>query len=401
MKLRKSQNIFIIGLLLILGGFVGISYLFNFVIVGAIISVVILLTFLIVFLAFNKKVEKECFCKKCHRQFDFDSGVTYEEISRKIVHFNYIENKSSHQIKERLDFKILFKCKCECGEETVFEKTIQGPRFYYDGTYEDENIEFYIEQYFRNPNGAREVPKKINVITYIIGVLAVAAAVLLGVAGESLGIIPANKGTDPKNYYNTYYGEYDFNYYTFKIGENTVEYTATNGMGITENETYEYDYVSASYASKNVSSPKYNDKDAILIYTTSNQKYAITLWVIENTPNNYTFECNDGGFKVTTTKEWVAGGVEVTSAFNGTYTYNSSNYLTLYSHSQSATLCTNGNSDDYKFIIGTPEYVNHWFKKSVNSNCVILFKDKSNESTIFTIVSSSTLILNDQYTFQK
>ena len=153
MKLRKSQIIFIIGLLLILGGFVGISYLFNFVIVGAIISAVILLTVLIVFLVFNKKVEKECFCKKCHRQFDFDSGVTYEEIGRRIVPFNYVENKNtSHQIKERLDFKILFKCKCECGEETIFEKTIQGPKFYYDGTYEDKDVEYYIEQYFRLRN---------------------------------------------------------------------------------------------------------------------------------------------------------------------------------------------------------------------------------------------------------
>ena len=401
MKLRKSQIIFIIGLLVFSGGLIGISYLFDFWIIGTVISAVLLIAFIIGILVDNKKVEKECFCKKCHKQFNFDKGVEYEEISRKVVTFKYKENlNTNHQLKERLDYTLLFKCKCDCGEEIVFKKKIQGPKYYYDGTYEEENVEHYIEQYFKNPNAARDIPLTFNLFVYIVGVLAIVASAVIGFAGESLGIMPANKGTDPKNYYNTYHGEYDYNYYTFNIGEYSVQYTATNGMGVTKNESYEYDYVSASYASKYVQNPKYTDKDALLIYTTSDEKEAITLWVIENTPNNYVFECNVG-FKVSTTKEWVAGGVQVTSEFNGTYTYSSNNYLTLNSNSQNATFCMNGNSDNYKFIIGTPEYVDHWFKKVVNNNCVIIFKENSTQSVIFTIASSNSLILNDQYTFTK
>ena len=210
-----------------------------------------------------------------------------------------------------------------------------------------------------------------------------------------------DKGPDPENYYNTYYGEYDFTYYTFKIGENTVEYTQTNGMGTTNNETYEYDYVSASYASLHVSNPKYDDKDAILIYTTSNKDYVITLWVIENTPNNYSFESNEGGFKVTTTKEWIPGGVKITNTYNGTYRYSGNNYVTLRASSQTASFCNNGTLEEYKWIIGTPEYVNHWFKKSVKNNCILLFKENASEAWVFSIEDSNTLILNNQYTYKK
>lgn len=233
--------------------------------------------------------------------------------------------------------------------------------------------------------------------------------ILTGLKGCSDSRAP-EKGTDPKDYYGTYYFLDDYTSYKFEIeSSGECNLLIEDGRNTTrEYHIFDFEYVSNEYANYLLStSNSHNGYDAIMVYSGGYQELslesmdsAIVLWAQKN-GNAYTLQINSTGAVSRTNEPSV---FEITGSSNvvygSKYAYNSSNYL-LFSTTGKVTWCSNGEKIEYSYLCVSKGWASKYYKSvsSSYSSFVLVYDSYEQHQYLFGISGNS--IINGNNTYSK
>ena len=205
--------------------------------------------------------------------------------------------------------------------------------------------------------------------------------------GESIFKV-IDKGTDPADYYGTYYSFNDNEIVSVTFSANGCLYSRSNGLkGNKTDNSYEYEYVSSEFAQFIIENSKYEGCPAIFVYADSNKEFATVFWVTSSNP--YEFVVNDGESHFTSSEINFAELMGDPKDYYCTYTFNANSYVTFYDDG-TAVFVKNGESINYFY-----SFVNEgWLKKHTTKSItkgLMLYKDASDYYEIFEYVDNKTL----------
>jgi hypothetical protein len=232
----------------------------------------------------------------------------------------------------------------------------------------------------RNTYTDTSISAKRGASLIILGAIFLVGFLLLNVVGFFYSLT-ITKGSDPKDYFGTYY----FNGYT-QIYEFTLESNQeakinwTNGMREELLSTFGYEYVSSRYAYSIFNNDYYREYDAILVYSNEEKNQARVLWVLDNTPFNYSFLYDPAGDIVGTKSELTFSEIQNDPRdYYGTFR-SGLRYITL-NENGSAVFFFSFQETNYKFIFVNEDYIKWYFSRS-NYNKGILLYDNSFNSIL-------------------
>ena len=211
------------------------------------------------------------------------------------------------------------------------------------------------------------------------------------------------KGEDPKDYYGVYYGiENQYEIKKLTITSYNVNVFETNGV-VTQNNSYPFDYVSAAYAQSTIDAPQYASYDALFLYINEERTQVVALWVVDNTPGNYTLLINRLNIELTKTVITFSDIFSDPQNYYGTYVYNFNNSIKFNSNKIAERLF-NGSLSTWDYMYVNSDFINRNIELPYNltySRALILFQAGNTEIHVYEIKSSSALLYGGTYTFTK
>ena len=232
-----------------------------------------------------------------------------------------------------------------------------------------------------------------SVIIWLIAIASIACSFFVTPDGNGLeALVFGSKGDDPKDYYGTYYGVKDEEYWEFEFTEKQCRMTQSCGLSLNSVTTRNrYDYVTNEYAKKKIeNAANYANADknypAILIYSSDN-KSATVLWVTSTKP--YKFEIAANETEVTSSEINFDKRMGDPKNYYGTYRHGN-NYLEI-SYDNTARYCQDGDTEEYKCAFVNNEWMRTWTKYSYVA-ALILYRDNEQNFYIFQYVDGKRLI---------
>lgn len=242
-----------------------------------------------------------------------------------------------------------------------------------------------------------------SVIIWLIAIASIACSFFVTPDGNGLeALVFGSKGDDPKDYYGTYYGVKDEEYWEFEFTEKQCRMTQSCGLSLNSVTTRNrYDYVTNEYAKKKIeNAANYANADknypAILIYSSDN-KSATVLWVTSTKP--YKFEIAANETEVTSSEINFDKRMGDPKDYYNTYRYNSSNYIKLYS-SGMADYCVNGTTKTYSYAYVNYAWLSEWTTYSYYA-AIVLYTPGSSSFIIFEYISNQKLRLPSGISYTK
>lgn len=391
----KQMPMIYICLIVLAVGYIVLSYGIGLRLAVIIVPIVWICMFISSMVTYKRSV-----CRNCK------SSLEYGDYSYKVVSSESKERRGNspnpQQNHSYIDYYNTYEftriCP-KCGTENVFRKKLKyAEDDLTTGT--SKQLELNLDEHATPGKAFTKKDAKIlnivGIVFTIIGVAMLIAGIIFLARFATGGAGSVSKGTDPKNYYGTYEYSNNNSYSSITLDSNGRCYLRNGHADLQE---YEYEYVSAKWACKNISnysSSDYKDKDAIIVYyDATNHKnkigvYAVTVNEILgykiyyfNTMNGYTFYPTDTDGR---------GESRDPKNYYYKYTYNSSNSISFMSNGY-CDYVQNGERDTYKYEYVEEKYLKRYISSPAYEGVdalVVYIND--NRFIVFYVVDARNLI---------
>ena len=385
-----------IGVVIVVAASIVAGILLEALIAGIVVAVF----FGIIMLSTISRDRKERTCTKCNITYDFDNDVSYRQIDRKVTNHKVTPSTKGSSIAASETYVVEFQCTCpQCNRTKTFKKNIPGAKITFDGNYAQGSPEMCIEKHFTRHLGFKRGIGELFASLFLSVIACIAVAIIGAVlSGEFSTVTPDYlESNDPKDYYGTYYFVNQNQIVSVDISSSSCQLTFDNIIGEDQTSSCSYEYKSAN--THDAVDDKYEDCDAIIIYTSSDKSEGLVLWVVGHENESYKFETNEG---IAVTSEQITFD-EITNDpknYYGTYRYNDF-YVTINEDGSSAMYLGN-DTKTYSFIYMTKELVQASIEGNYSNNAIVLYSNDPSEGYyVFQIQDDNTLILANQYEFTK
>lgn len=290
--LSSSRKLFILGIAAVAIFFIGVIVLAasnGHAVVGIVVSLILLGLFGVA-LSLDYRKRK---CSKCGTDLSI-VDIDYERVS--------METDKNGKVFAKYRFNL--ECP-KCGEVKVFEKKVAAKNGHFDlraavGRKDSAGNETFKEK--METFGGVLLTLAVGVICLIIGII----NFMGGPADNSTEDIVYD---DPMDYYGFYSVTYVTNSdnsgmigmekLSIKFEEEGVSFSGTQATEEGLDGTYSYKYVNAEYVYREVASPSYTDKDAIVVNMSDEKVLVFYVW----NEDPYIFEMGGAGIMITSLED--------------------------------------------------------------------------------------------------
>ena len=363
-----------------------------------------ILLYVIVMIVQVSKEKKQKFCEDCKIQYDFEEGVEYNEISRKLKNYHVNPESDKKQVEEKLWYTVRFKCTCQnCNKSKTFTKKIYGGCEYNTGEGELLDVEDAIEQWYAVP-GLEINTQKSVVSGFIIGFVGIVLSIVLQLlpSPSDLGIKHYDTLKE-EDFYGTYYGVNEqYTEIQLHISDRAITMTEKPLVRGGSSRTYdsqEYIFYTADYVKENGKEPGFEIYGVLLLKTGYNNM-AYWLYITDITDGNAKFKLgyDNGSFvELTTTEKTVKDMINDPEDYYGKYRYSEGNSVNV--KESGSTLWLNGEEKYVYACVYANKEMLRYFGVNVGEEGILVFVDETN--FYWFIFDGKDLLLNNTNKFVK